>query len=115
MGATRLFEEWAEIERGLAGVAIDTAARVVITLSELTKAGVLGISPRGAHIADGLFKARFGVGDNVMRNDMGGYIRCSTTYKGVEFYALFKIPAGVYITEGNPSNIKSLDIYSVEL
>ena len=97
-------------------MAVDLAAK---TSKEMWSFGIYGIDTRGVHLTARTFAVKFGTIFGVERRLTGSYIRCSVrSADDVEFYALFDIPKGVSVIEGdNPADppVRTVHIYSVEL
>ena len=74
---------------------IDRCIRVQKDFKELYSVGLTGVSSSDIHLNSEKFKELFGVGPDVERRDIGGYIRVSKKYKDVEILALFKFPVNI--------------------
>lgn len=97
---------------------IDRMVEVVKRINELSAFGIIGITSRGVHLSCDVFKKRFGLGRNILRElkgASGSSIRCSVIYNGVEFCSWWDVPSGLKIIDNNNREVKCVDIYDVEL
>jgi hypothetical protein len=95
---------------------LENLARLVLQAKELERdPDVVSVSSYGAHLTPAAFDRLFGTSPNITREDATQYIKCSTTYGGAQFFALFKKPEGINITTGETKTIRYINIREVEL